>query len=137
MIRGGVEVHAIASTDDRREFDQTVEMVDYPHIRATPYVTSATSEVRVARIVLPDLQHVGYVRGASDRVPEALSALGLSVDLLDPAELADGDLSQFDAIVVGARAYETDTALVRHNDRLLQYVHNGGLLVFGPDGQRV
>jgi hypothetical protein len=31
--------------------------------------------------------------------------------------------------VVGSRAYETDSALVRHNGRLLEYVRRGGLLV--------
>lgn len=129
VTRGGVEVRAIARTDDGRQFDQGVEVVDYPHIRATPYVVAAKSEVRVARVVLPDLHRLGYVRGASDRVPEALSALGLPLELLDPTKLANGDLAPFDAIVIGARAYETDTALVRHNDRLLEYVRNGGLLV--------
>ncbi len=129
FTRGAVTVRAYARADDGRTFDTAVEAVEYPHIRPTQHVVRAVSEVRVAPITLPRLARVGYVRGASDRVPEALAALGLPVELLSPAALATGDLGSFDAIVVGARAYETDTALVHHNDRLLDYVRAGGHLV--------
>ena len=40
-----------------------------------------------------------------------------------------GDLSRFDAIVVGPRAYETDSALVESNGRLLEYARRGGLVI--------
>jgi hypothetical protein len=85
--------------------------------------------VRFSPIVLPDVGRVGYVRGASDRVPEALSRLGLDVVVLDGEQLARGDLSDFDVIVIGSRAYEVDPALIRSNDRLLDYVRDGGRLV--------
>ena len=37
--------------------------------------------------------------------------------------------SHYQVIVVGPRAYETDTALVRNNERLLAWVRRGGHLV--------
>jgi hypothetical protein len=49
--------------------------------------------------------------------------------VLSAEDLAHADLLPFDAIVVGSRAYETDSALVNHNDRLLMYVGGGGHLV--------
>jgi hypothetical protein len=87
------------------------------------------AEIRAARIALPKLARVGYVRGASDRVPEALAAVGIPLALLGPDTLARGDLSRYDAIVIGSRAYETDPALVAANGRLLDYARSGGLVI--------
>ena len=49
--------------------------------------------------------------------------------MLDPAALAFGDLSKYDAIVVGVRAYELRSDLPGANQRLLDYVSSGGTLV--------
>ena len=124
-----VEVRAFARTNDGREFDRGVELVSYPHIRPASMVHDAVSDVRIESLRLPSMGRVGYVRGAADRLPEALSQVGLPLEVLDAEALALADLSVFDAIVVGGRAYETDTALVNHNDRLLDYVETGGHLV--------
>ncbi len=67
-------------------------------------------------------RRVGYVRGAADRVPEALMGVRLPVEILTARQLGSADLSGFDAILVGSRAYETDPALPRANGRLLDYV---------------
>jgi hypothetical protein len=85
--------------------------------------------IEMADLVLPQLARVGYVRGASDQVPEALEAVGIPLKLLTPDDLERGDLSHYDAIVVGSRAYETDPALVASNGRLLDYARAGGRLI--------
>lgn len=124
-----VTIRAIATGDDRLTFDRGVSVVSYSHIRPTAWVRPARSDVRVATIGLPLVSRVGYVRGAADRVPEALMQVGVPVEVLDGEDLARGDLSVYDVIVVGSRAYEKDSALTTHNDRLLQYTRDGGLLV--------
>ena len=121
-------VQAIATADSQR-YTTHVAMIEYPHIRPIPYLQPAAATLRVAPIELPRLRRVGYIRGASDRVPEALEQVGVPITLLTPSELADSDLSRFDAIVVGSRAYQTDTALVHHNPRLLRYADHGGLVL--------
>src|SRR5262249_58218155 len=88
-----------------------VPVVEYPHIRPTPQPMPATVEVSAADLRLLPLQRVGYVRGASDRVPEFLLQVGVPLVLLGPADLTHGDLGGFDAIVIGSRAYETEPAL--------------------------
>jgi hypothetical protein len=85
--------------------------------------------VRVAPITLPSLAKVGYIRGAADHVPEALTQVGLNVVLLSKDTIERGDLSSYGAIVIGTRAYEADSSLMRHNDRLLEYAKNGGLII--------
>ncbi len=124
-----VLVGAVARTRPGGTFDRGVELVEYPHIRSVPRVIDAVSQVRVAPITVPNFRLVGYVRGAADRVPQALQGIGLPLEILDSEALSSADLSQFDAIVVGSRAYEIDEALVQHNGRLLEYVLQGGLLL--------
>jgi len=106
-----------------------LEIIDYPHIRPRALTRSSVAEIRATRVALPGLARIGYVRGASDRVPEALLAVGLPIELIGADSLARGDLSRYDAIVIGSRAYETDPALVANNGRLLEYGRNGGLIV--------
>jgi hypothetical protein len=72
---------------------------------------------------------VGYITAESEPVPDALRMLGVQVELLDPATLAFGDLSKYSAIVVGVRAYELRNDLPGANQRLLDYVLNGGTLL--------
>ena len=83
----------------------------------------------MAPLVLPRLTRVGYIRGAADQVPEALAGVGVPVVMLSGPTLERGNLSRFDAIIVGPRAYETDTALIANNRRLLQYARRGGLVI--------
>jgi len=112
---GTVQVRAVARVGAGR-YQTGVVTVDYPHIRPRSYLRPAVATIHVAPLVLPSLARIGYVRGAADRVPEALQGVGLPVTLLDPATLDRGDLRRFDVIVVGPRAYETDSALVEAND---------------------
>jgi hypothetical protein len=83
--------------------------------------------VRTDAVVLA--HHVGYVMGAGDEVPGALRQLGCDVDLLSAADLSTGDLSRFDAIVTGIRAYTERPDLVANQSRLLDYVSAGGTLI--------
>jgi hypothetical protein len=85
--------------------------------------------VHAGDLQLPELGRVGYVRGASDLVPEALARIGVPVELLSDEVLEVGDLSDFDVLVVGSRAYETNPILGQVNGRLLEYVRGGGRLV--------
>ena len=49
---------------------------------------------------------VGYVIGVGDQVPPAIEQLGAKLTFIDQDELAWGDLSKYDVIVTGVRAYE-------------------------------
>ncbi len=126
---GSYEIRAVATDDRGRRYDRGVFTVDYPHIRPRNWVQPAAALVQVAPLEMARLRRVGYVRGASDRVPEALANVGVPIELLDRAALERGDLAGYDAIVIGSRAYETDSALVENNGRLLAYVRNGGLVI--------
>ncbi|MBA3894622.1 MAG: PIG-L family deacetylase [Gemmatimonadales bacterium] len=127
--RGSATLRAVARDSAGAEYDSGVFTVSYPHIRSRSYVVPAAAEVHLAPVALPQLTRIGYVRGASDLVPEALERAGLPVTLLDARALERDDLSRFPVIVIGPRAYETDSALVENNARLLAYARGGGALI--------
>jgi LmbE family N-acetylglucosaminyl deacetylase len=125
--RGEIPITAVL--DDGERSGLAVRLVDYEHIRPSRLPQPSTVSLTVLDLRVPSLNRIGYVRGASDRVPEALIAIGMPVEVLSPRVLEHGDLSRYDAIVVGSRAYETDSSLVAGNSRLLAYVRAGGLLI--------
>ena len=72
---------------------------------------------------------IGYVMGTGDEIPAALRGLGATVQLLDADELAWGDLSRYDAIFIGVRAYDSREDLRANNKRVLDYASAGGTVV--------
>jgi hypothetical protein len=127
--RFDITVAAVLSGAGGGRFATSIAMIDYEHIRPTPQPKAAQIAFSAVDLKLPRLASVGYVRGAADRVPEALLGVGVPVRLLTDEDLERGDLSRFDAILIGSRAYETDPGLSRANARLLDAVRNGGLLI--------
>lgn len=85
--------------------------------------------VHAFAVNVPKNLHVGYVSAENEPVPQALRDLGISVDMLDANSINFGDLSRYDAIVLGIRAYELRTELAGANQRLLDYVTSGGTLL--------
>jgi len=133
---GKVEIKAVARDANGTAYDVGLYTVDYPHIRPRAYTRHASATLQLASLVLPRLTRVGYVRGAADRVPESLSDVGVPITLLNPQILERGNLDRFDAIVIGPRAYETDSTLVENNRRLLNYARRGGLVIVQYQQQR-
>ena len=129
LTRGSVEIRAVAQNSGGATYGVGVFAVDYPHIRPRAYTKPAIATVRMAPLVLPRLVRVGYIRGAADQVPEALESVGVPMELLSGGMLERGNLARYDAIVIGPRAYETDSALVANNRRILEYARRGGLVI--------
>jgi LmbE family N-acetylglucosaminyl deacetylase len=89
----------------------------------------ALAAAHVLNLAIPSHLRIGYIGAGIDPVPQTLQQLGLDVDMLDEAALAFGDLSRYNAIVVGIRAYELRPDVMAANHRLLDYVERGGTLV--------
>jgi hypothetical protein len=102
--------------------------ISYPHIPVE--VLFPRSDVKLVRAdIRVSVKKVGYIMGAGDEVPEALRQLGLEVTMLDTDALVKADLSKFDAIVAGVRAYNVRADLRANQPRLMEYVKNGGTYV--------
>ncbi|HYL72669.1 MAG TPA: PIG-L family deacetylase [Bryobacteraceae bacterium] len=105
-----------------------MQVINYSHIPPQVLFPPAKTELVRADVRLLS-KNIGYVMGAGDEMPEALRQLGANVVLLSPDDLAHGDLSRFDAIVTGVRAYNTRPDLRANQERVLDYVKNGGTMV--------
>ncbi len=127
--RHTLRVAAIQDGETPATFDRGIRMIDYGHIRPVATSRPATVAISAGDVALPELRRLGFVRGASDRMPQSLIRIGLPLEVFSAEELAAEDLSTFDAIVVGSRAYEIDPALHRTNSLLLDYARAGGLLI--------
>ena len=103
-------------------------VISYDHIPSIVYQKQA-----LAKTVFLDLKiegnFVGYIPGAGDKIPEALVQMGYKVVVLKEADLKAGNLKQFDAIVTGVRAYNTQPWLNNAYEGLMQYVKEGGVLL--------
>jgi len=93
------------------------------------YYFPATLDVSAIRVSLPPGLRVGYVLGAGDDIATTLRQLGIDVEVIAPANLATIDLSRFNTIVMGIRAYDVSTDVRVSNPRLLDFVSRGGTLV--------
>jgi hypothetical protein len=125
---GGFEVHAVA-TAKGQEFGRGFEVIEYPHIRRYHIYDAARTTLKVINVRTPSDLTIGYIMGVGDQVPPAIEQLGARVEMIKADDLAWGDLSRFDAIVTGVRAYERRDDLRASNSRLLEYVFNGGTVI--------
>jgi len=105
-----------------------IEVIDHSHIPPQTLFPAASTGLVRADIRL-SVKNIGYIMGAGDEVPDSLRQLGANVTLLTPDDLARCDLSMYDAIVTGVRAYNTRPDLRANEQRLLNYVHNGGTVI--------
>ena len=111
-----------------RDVDTGTEVLAYPHFPAQTLFPAA--EASLVRADIKNLsKNIGYVMGAGDEVPGSLRQIGCEVTLLSPEDLTRGDLSKFDAIVTGVRAWNTRADLRATYQRLFDYTQNGGTLV--------
>ncbi len=126
---GEHRVAAVFDGEDGRRYTRGYEEIDYPHIRPHARYRDAAAKVQAFEVRVPQGLRVGYITGAGDDVAAAIRQLGVTLDVIDPADLAVADLSRYDVLVTGIRAYEHRPEIRTHNARLLEWVEAGGTLI--------
>ena len=115
-------------TINNESYDQEVVEINYDHIPSQTILVPA-----VTKVVRLDIQkrgnHIGYIQGAGDNIPESLRQIGYKVTELKSAEITQENLKQFDAIVLGLRAYNIDDNAKFYQAKLHEYVKQGGNLL--------
>src|ERR1019366_3889235 len=120
-------LRAVAKVNGR-DIASGIQAIAYPHF--PPQTLFPPSDIKLVRAnIKVTAKKVGYIMGAGDEMPDALRQLGLDVTLLGQSDLEQGDLSRFDAIVAGVRAYNVRADIRANQTRLLDYVKNGGTYV--------
>ena len=72
---------------------------------------------------------IGYIKGAGDKVPDALNAMGFEVVFLEENDMIPEKLNELDAVITGIRAYNVHRWLGNAYPVLMNYVKRGGVLV--------
>ncbi|AZA49421.1 PIG-L family deacetylase [Chryseobacterium carnipullorum] len=114
-------------------------LIQYPHLPSLQYFAPATVTVMKGDIQAK-VKKVGYIEGAGDFIPEFLRMAGIQVEVLKDEDFygnidesggngSQNKLSQYDAIVLGIRANNTEKKLGRWMPFLWSYTKAGGNLV--------
>jgi LmbE family N-acetylglucosaminyl deacetylase len=111
-----------------RTYTKGIKEIKYDHIPIQTLFPEA--EVKLVKLdVVKKSKRIGYIPGAGDEVQACLNQLGYEVTALSDAKLASENLSQYDAIITGVRAYNTNEKLLSFKQKLMEYVASGGNLI--------
>jgi hypothetical protein len=112
-----------------KEYNKDQHLIQYPHLPDLQYFTSSWMKV-VKKDWKVAAKKIGYIEGAGDFVDGILSLSGLDVDNVPDNSLSNPNyLAQYDAIVLGVRAFNTQKKINAWMPVLLKYVENGGTLL--------
>lgn len=112
-----------------RSYAEGYRLAGYSGLRPYPSYRPAVYRAVGVDVKIPDGLRIGYLPGTGDEVPQALENLGPGARTLAASDITQGNLSGYDAIILGTRAYAVRTELKSANARLLDYVKNGGVLI--------
>ncbi|GHN03036.1 GlcNAc-PI de-N-acetylase [Cytophagales bacterium WSM2-2] len=120
-------IRAVA-TIDGKEFDYSLETIQYDHIPTQTLLPKASS----AALRL-DLKRqgsvIGYIKGAGDEIPAAMRNMGYEVWEMRDDEVTPGNLKKVDAVVLGIRALNTNERIRHFMPALLDFTKEGGTMV--------
>lgn len=109
-------------------YNRGFQLINYDHIKEQVHLPEA--KVQLIRLdVLHRIRKLAYIEGAGDEVVESIERMGIKVDILDLSSIGTIKLNQYDAIITGVRAYNTQKSLKFLNTLLLDYVFEGGNLI--------
>lgn len=118
---------ATLTTKDGK-YNGYTKVIAYDHIPTITYFPKAKANLVKLEIKTAG-KNIGYIEGAGDKVPDALTAMGYNVIFLNEYNITEDNLKNYDAIVVGVRAYNIYEYLTNKNDVFNRYVENGGNLI--------
>ncbi len=119
---------SVVAEVDGKAYNKGKVVIEYDHI--PKQIIYPEAEVKVVKL---DLEKrgtlIGYIDGAGDAIPENLEQVGYKVERLQKDDVVKSNLSRFDAIVLGVRAFNTVDWLAYKNEELFEYVKGGGTMV--------
>lgn len=115
-------------TESGEVYNQTTNRISYSHIPNLTYFSPSSINLIKADWEISG-DKIGYIEGAGDDVPSVLSSLGYQVTMIGSTDYSLDYLNQFKAVVVGIRAYNTNTDLIENQKILMDYVAQGGNVI--------
>ncbi|MCZ6704091.1 MAG: PIG-L family deacetylase [Ignavibacteria bacterium] len=116
-------------TIDNKTYTKSFVTIKYDHIPEQTVFSSSKAKMVRLNIGKRVINRVGYIMGSGDKIPDYLRELGFKVDILKNEILSNNNLSNYDVIIAGIRAYNTVERMDAYQDKILKYVRNGGTYV--------
>ncbi|MFT4600332.1 MAG: LmbE family N-acetylglucosaminyl deacetylase [Arenicella sp.] len=115
-------------TNGLGEIIQSYQEIAYDHIPTQTLINP--SKIKCIKLdAAINKGKVAYITGVVDAVPAAISELGFDVEELTISDLATANLSDYQTILIGIRAYNVHEGLMNYNTKLYEYVEAGGNLI--------
>ncbi|MCB0401543.1 MAG: LmbE family protein, partial [Flavobacteriales bacterium] len=109
-------------------YNQALKTIEYDHIPTQVYLPEAKAQLVYVSLKKKGTR-IGYLAGAGDVIPEALTGVGYSVDQLAETDITPENLKQYDAVILGIRAVNVNDRIDFLMPKLLKYCENGGNLL--------
>jgi LmbE family N-acetylglucosaminyl deacetylase len=109
-------------------FNKSKLSINYEHI-PNQFILSTVSLKLVPVDVKIKGNKIGYIPGAGDDVAACLQQIGYEVIQLSDDDISTKNLSSYDAIITGVRAYNTNANLVSMHQKLMAYIQQGGNMI--------
>ena len=120
-------ISPIVTIDGKTYSDELIE-IDYDHIPFQSVLMPSKSKI-VKLDIKRKGQLIGYIQGAGDEIPESLRQVGYTVVELNEKDITLEKLKNFDAVILGIRAYNTNDNSKYYQEALHEYVKNGGTML--------
>jgi len=114
---------------NNKAYNRSTVSIDYPHFPIQTYYPEAKAKLVKLNIGQKVVDTIGYIAGSGDKVPDYLEELGFNVQILTDEILTNGSLKNYEVIVSGIRAYNTNDRAQVYSDKLMYYVKNGGTYI--------
>lgn len=107
---------------------RAIQSIEHDHIKSQ--LMFPKSSIRLVRFELAEpKQKIAYIEGSGDLVDENLKQIGYEVSNFTADEILTSDLSGFNTILVGIRAYNTEESMKSVNEVLNTFAKNGGTVI--------
>ncbi|MFD3407612.1 PIG-L family deacetylase [Aquirufa sp. HETE-83D] len=123
-LSSNIQLHISSGTDNWVD-SLTLQTIEYPHIPTQRYFTPVNLSLLHIDFAKKG-NRLGYIKGAGDKVPEALKQMGYEVDFLAEKDLTAANLQKYDVVLTGVRAYNTNDYWENGYPEIMKYIENGG-----------
>ncbi len=111
-------------------YNESYRAVGYPGLASTNFYTPAVFKAEAIDVHTAPGLRIAYLPGTGDPLPEFLPDLGVTPTLITPQDIKSGALAKYDAVIVGVRAYEAQSALLGLGSKpLIEYARAGGVVI--------
>ncbi|HEY7752011.1 MAG TPA: hypothetical protein VH917_06935, partial [Ignavibacteriaceae bacterium] len=111
---------------NEKVYNRSYSSVSYDHISVQTYYPAAKAKLTKVLLGQKVVNRIGYIAGSGDKIPEYLNDLGFTVEILRVEILTNGSLNNFDVIISGIRAYNTNERANLYKEKLMKFVQDGG-----------